>query len=214
MAGFYRNTNAWSPSRMKLVRSSRMCMISVFSSLGTDKGVSSMRMIMSTKLFVSPTAFDEHGHSSYIVDKVNEYLPEDIRVFSCMPFLVMRISVQVYVSLRVFLQEKTQFIVFTTISFLYYLSIVYDGQLNNEQSLAIPWICLVSNPFCLISSVATTLRIILVHQRIFYDKTRRANRLSSKAREAANGFSRNMYGNSPFSSFIATNSTSKDCMVI
>lgn len=93
MAGFYRNTNAWSPSRMKLVRSSRTCMISVFSSLGTDKGVSSMRMIMSTKLFVSPTVFDEHGHSSYIVDKVNEYLPEDIRVFSCMPFLVMRISV-------------------------------------------------------------------------------------------------------------------------
>ena len=93
MAGFYRNTNAWSPSRMKLARSSRTCMISVFSSLGTDKGVSSMRMIMSTKLFVSPTVFDEHGHSSYIVDKVNEYLPEDIRVFSCMPFLVMRPSV-------------------------------------------------------------------------------------------------------------------------
>ncbi|KAK8803369.1 hypothetical protein WA158_001063 [Blastocystis sp. Blastoise] len=71
-SGYYRSTNAWSPTRMKLIRSSR-----------TDKGVSAMRLLMSTKLFVSDDLFDKYGHSSKIVNNINSWLPEEIRVFSC-----------------------------------------------------------------------------------------------------------------------------------
>ena len=69
-AGFVSESNAVDLSKIGWSRSSR-----------TDKGVHASRIVLSMKLVVDSN-FDQKVHSQQYADRINNYLKEDIRVFS------------------------------------------------------------------------------------------------------------------------------------
>ena len=52
--------------------------------IGTDKGVSAMKIIVTGKMLDYEDEFGEDFHSPWSVYRLNKLLPDDIRVFSCM----------------------------------------------------------------------------------------------------------------------------------
>ena len=74
--------NVYKPSKFDWERCSRwFCFVGL--SIGTDKGVSAMKIVVTGKMLDYEDEFGEDLHSPLSVNRLNEILPADIRVFSC-----------------------------------------------------------------------------------------------------------------------------------
>ena len=60
-----------------------VCLAFVGLEIGTDKGVSAMKIVVTGKMLDYEDEFGDDLHSPLSVNRLNAILPDDIRVFSC-----------------------------------------------------------------------------------------------------------------------------------
>ena len=60
-----------------------VCLAFIGLEIGTDKGVSAMKIVVTGKMLDYEDEFGDDLHSPLSVDRLNAILPDDIRVFSC-----------------------------------------------------------------------------------------------------------------------------------